>query len=134
MMGEIRNCYLVNQLQWGSRAPSAEQVLRMATAGGAQVLGRDDIGYLAPGMAADLVLFDWSQFSYAGGQNDPAACIVLSGDPRMVDTVLVNGKVVVEHGALTTIPERETAYWIRKATRSMLERASVRQPALRDDL
>jgi len=98
------------------------------------VLGRDDIGYLAPGMAADLVLFDWSQFSYAGGQNDPAACIVLSGDPRMVDTVLVNGKVVVEHGALTTIPERETAHWIRKATRSMLERASVRQPALRDDL
>ncbi len=134
MMGEIRNCYLVNQLKWGSRAPSAEQVLRMATAGGAQVLGRDDIGYLAPGMAADLVLFDWSQFSYAGGQNDPAACIVLSGDPRMVDTVLVNGKVVVEHGTLTTIPERETAHWIRKATRSMLERASVRQPALRDDL
>ena len=52
----------------------------------------------------------------------------------MVDTVLVNGKVVVEHGSLTTISERETARSVRKAARSMLERASVRQPALREDL
>ncbi len=134
MMGELRNCYLVHQLKWGSRAPTAEQVLSMATAGGARVLGRDDIGYLAPGMAADLVLFDWSQFPYAGGQNDPAACIVLSGDPRMVDTVLVNGRVVVEHGRLTTVQEEETACYIRETAREMLSKAAQRQSTLLSDL
>lgn len=134
MMGELRSCYLAHQLKWGSRAPTADQILSMATAGGARVLGRDDIGYLAPGMAADLVLFDWSQFPYAGGQNDPAACIVLSGDPRMVDTVLVNGRVVVEHGRLTTVQEEETARYVRETARGMLTKAAQRQSALLSDL
>ena len=134
MMSELRNCYLVQQLKWGGRGPTADQVLRMATAGGARVLGRDDIGYLAPGMAADLVLFDWSQFSYAGGRNDPAACIVLSGDARMVDTVLVNGRVTVRGGRLTGVDEEETARWINDVTHRMLSRAACRQRALEQDL
>lgn len=134
MMSELRNCYLVNQLKWAGRGPTADQVLRMATVGGARVLGRDDIGYLAPGMAADLVFFDWSQFSYAGGRNDPAACIVLSGDARMVDTVLVNGKIVVRGGQLTGVNEQESAHWINEVTHEMLSKAAQRQSALMQDL
>ncbi len=70
----------------------------MATAGGAKALGRNDIGTLVPGKAADLTLLDWSSLSYAGGRNDPADCIVRSGDARMVDTVIVNGEIVVKKG------------------------------------
>ena len=55
-----------------------------------------------PGKAADLTLLYWTSLSYAGGRNDPADCIVLSGDARMVDTVIVNGEIVVEKGAIAT--------------------------------
>lgn len=134
MLTEIRNTYLVHQLTWGHRGPTAEQVLRIASVGGAKVLKRNDIGYLAPGMAADMVLFDWDQLQYAGGKNDPAACIVLSGDSKMVDTVLVNGEIVVKEGMLTMIDERETMDWVNKVGKEMLEKASNRQILLKKDL
>ena len=73
MMTEIRVAYLVHQLTYGGRGPSPEQVLEIATRGGAKILGRDDIGHLAEGMAADLAMMDWSRLQYAGGKNDPVA-------------------------------------------------------------
>lgn len=134
MMSEIRIAYLVHQLAWGSRGPTPEQILEIATVGGARVLGREDIGYLAPGMAADLVLMDWDQLQYAGGKNDPVACIVLSGDSKMVDTVLVNGKIVVKEGCLVNIDETEVADWVNNVGKEMLKRASVRVRGLEKDL
>lgn len=134
MMTTLRSAYLVHQLTWGQAALSAEQVLELATVGGARVLGRDDIGYLAPDMAADLVLMDWSAYPYAGGQNDPASAIVMAGDARMVHTVLVNGQVVVEQGRLTRIDEEEAAQFIRRTGKALLTRAAVREPALLEDI
>lgn len=77
----------------------------MATAGGAKASGRNDISTLVPGKTADLTLLDWSSLSYPGGRNDPAECNVLSGDVRMVDTVIVNREIVVEKGRLLRIDE-----------------------------
>lgn len=134
MLTEIRNTYLVHQLTYGSRGPTADQVLRIATAGGARVLGRTDIGHLAPGMAADLALFDWDQYQYAGGKNDPAACIVLSGDSKMLDMVFVNGKLVVNKGELVTVNERAVMDRVNQAGKEMLRRAAARQPGLNQDL
>lgn len=134
MLTEIRNTYLVHQLTWGHRGPTAEQVLQLACTGGAHVLGRDDIGYLAPGMAADLVLFDWDQYQYAGGRNDPAACIVLSGDSKMVDSVFVNGRMVVKNGTLLTVDEDKTAERANQIGKELLKRASTRQVELIKDL
>ena len=77
MLGEMRISYLANQLQYGNHGPTAEQILEIATIGGAKVLGReDDIGSLEAGKAADIVLLDWDQLDYAGGRNDPVASIV----------------------------------------------------------
>jgi 8-oxoguanine deaminase len=134
MMTEIRLAYLVHQLTYGSRGPTAEQILEIATVGGAKVLGRDDIGSLAVGMAADIVLMNWNQLQYAGGCNDPVACVVMSGDSRMVDTVIVNGKVVVRKGNLTTIDEQKETEWINKVGKDMLRRASFRVPGLEKDI
>lgn len=134
MLTEIRNTYLVHQLTWGHRGPTAEQVLRLACAGGARVLGRDDIGFLAPGMAADLVLFNWDQYQYAGGRNDPAACIVLSGDSKLVDSVFVNGRMVVQKGTLLTVDEEKTAARAHRIGKELLQRASRRQEGLKKDL
>ena len=64
----------------------------MATRGGARCLGRDDIGSLEPGKAADLILIDTRRLSYAGAGSDPLAALVFSPWPEPVDTVMVNGR------------------------------------------
>jgi cytosine/adenosine deaminase-related metal-dependent hydrolase len=126
MIMEMRVAYLAHQLMAHERGGgmTTQDVLEMATVGGAKVLGRDDIGYLAPGMAADLVLMDWSQLQYAGGKYDPVSTIVLSGDARMVDTVLVNGEIVVKGGSLTTINEKDTHDWVDAVGRELVLKAS----------
>ena len=131
MMEEMRVAYLLSRLTHEENVTS-EDVLYMATAGGAKALGRSDIGVLEPGKAADLTLLDWSSLSYAGGRNDPADCIVLSGDARMVDTVVVNGEIVVEKGRLLRIDEEQKSKYADRIGRELLERASKHLPSLCD--
>jgi len=81
---------------------TARQALELATRGGAAVLGRDDIGYLAPGMSADFVAINLNQLAFAGAWHDPVAAIVLC-QPGQVDLAVINGRVVVQDGRLTTV-------------------------------
>ena len=85
----------------GPAEMTARDALRLATRGGAQVLGREDIGHLAPGMCADLALFDLHTLAFAGGAvHDPVGALLLCASPQAAYTV-VNGKVVVRQGRLT---------------------------------
>ena len=87
----------------GPAEMTARDVLHMATRGGAQVLGRSDIGQIVVGMCADLVLFDLNTLSFAGGAvHDPVGALLLCGSPQ-VETSIVNGRVVVRRGQLTTL-------------------------------
>ncbi len=133
-MEEMRVSYLLNRLSWGDHSCSAEDILYMATRGGARALGRDDIGYLAPGMAADITMLNWDQLQYAGGRNDPVDCIVISGDARMVDTVMVNGRIAVRDGKLTLVNEEEKKAYVNQIGRELLTKASARIPGLKADL
>ena len=81
---------------------SAEEALWLATRGGAAVLGRDDIGQLAPGKAADFIGLRLDRLSYAGALHDPLAALVFC-TPQQVDLSVVNGRVVVEDGHLLTV-------------------------------
>ncbi len=74
----------------------------MATVGGAQVLGRDDIGQLAPGKAADFIGFRLDRLDYAGALHDPLAALVFC-TPRRVDLSIINGRVVVKDSHLLTV-------------------------------
>ena len=56
MLAELKEALLIAKLNWGIDSLSARDVLAMATRGGARLLGREDIGCLAPGKAADLFL------------------------------------------------------------------------------
>lgn len=124
MWGEVRVAYLLQKLALGERGLSAEEVLYLATAGGAAVLARHEIGYLAPGMAADLVLIDLGRLEFAGTAGDPVTALVTTG-PGTVDMVIVNGRVVVEDGHLVGLPdEREVARRAREMSRRMAERAA----------
>jgi cytosine/adenosine deaminase-related metal-dependent hydrolase len=79
----------------------------MATLGGAAVLGRDDIGALAPGMAADLIGYDLEVLELAGAQADPLGALVLC-TPGRVSLSIINGRVIVEDGQLLTVDLRRT--------------------------
>ncbi|MCA9936307.1 MAG: 8-oxoguanine deaminase [Ardenticatenaceae bacterium] len=83
-------------------AMSARQALELATLGGAAVLGRNDIGALAPGMAADFIAINLNQLAYTGSLHDPVAAVVFN-QAQNVDYSVINGKVVVENGNLTTL-------------------------------
>jgi 8-oxoguanine deaminase len=81
---------------------SAREALQLATRGGAAVLGRDDIGTLAPNMAADFIGFRVDQIAFAGAQTDLAAALVFAG-PANVDFSVINGHIVVQDGVLLTV-------------------------------
>ena len=73
----------------------------MATRGGAAVLGRDDIGRIAPGMSADVAAFRLDGLGMAGALSDPVAALVFC-QPSAVDLSIINGRIVVEDGRLLT--------------------------------
>jgi len=82
---------------------SARDALALATRGGAQVLGRSDIGHLAVGMCADMALFDLDTPGFAGGAvHDPVGALVLCASAHAAHTV-VDGKVVVRGGQLAPL-------------------------------
>ena len=87
----------------GPAEMTARDALSVATRGGAQVLGRKDIGHLAVGMCADLALFDLDTLAFAGGAvHDPVGSLLLCASPQ-ADYTVVNGKVVVREGYLETV-------------------------------
>lgn len=107
MLGELRNCFLLQRLAGGSSAITARQVIQLATKGGADLLGRDDIGTVGEGKCADLIGVDVSEISRAGAVHDYLASLVLCGMNHTVDLAIVNGRVVVREGKLLTIDEEE---------------------------
>ncbi|MEP9352619.1 8-oxoguanine deaminase [Xanthobacter sp. KR7-65] len=102
MLGEARQAMLLQRVAFGPDAMSARTALEMATLGGARVLGRDDIGALAPGMAADFVAFDMSRLGYAGALHDPVAALLFC-QSQDVSLSVIDGRVVVRDGRLLTI-------------------------------
>lgn len=104
MWEEVRRSYLLNHLKYGNEGLSAYEVLKMATKGGAKVLGRDDIGELSCGKAADIILLDISDIAYAGCHN-PIVGIVTCGNSSLVNMTIVNGKILVKDGHLTLVDE-----------------------------
>ncbi|MBL8337144.1 MAG: 8-oxoguanine deaminase [Rhodoferax sp.] len=81
----------------------ARDALALATRGGAEVLGRSDIGHIAPGLCADLALFDLRTLGFAGGAvHDPVGSLVLCSSPQAAWTI-VHGRIVVREGQLATL-------------------------------
>jgi cytosine/adenosine deaminase-related metal-dependent hydrolase len=103
-------------------APAAlgtRAVWRLATAGGAACLGRDDCGALEAGKCADIAFFRMDDLAHAGVQ-DPLAGLALV-PPARADAVVVNGKVVVREGRLLTADEDEVAREISAAARRLAQ-------------
>ncbi len=96
MLAEARQALLLHRVMGDPAALSAQEALWLATRGGASVLGRDDIGYLAPGMAADFIGYRLDTLGLAGGAvHDPLASLVFCHPPR-VDLSVINGRIRVQ--------------------------------------
>jgi cytosine/adenosine deaminase-related metal-dependent hydrolase len=103
LLAEARLAMLLQRVQGDPDGMTAEEALWIATRGGAEVLGRDDVGQLAPGKAADFIGLRLDTLSYAGGAvHDPMAATVFCR-PQNVDLSVVNGRVVVEGSELQTL-------------------------------
>lgn len=87
------------------KAPDARSLLRLATLGGAEALGRtDEVGTITPGKRADLQIIGVDAINLAGfGGGDPAALLVYSARPNNIRTVLVDGRIVKQDGELQDI-------------------------------
>ncbi len=101
LLNEARNALLVQRLREGATGMTARTALEIATRGGARVLRRDDIGALAPGMAADLAAFRLDTIDMSG-QWDPVAALVLCG-PHKASCTIVNGRAIVRDGRLVSL-------------------------------
>jgi 8-oxoguanine deaminase len=100
LLAEARQAMLLQRVLGQPDAMTAREALEIGTLGGAAVLGRDDIGALAPGMAADIIGFRLDALDYAGAApHDPVAALVFCY-PRKADLVMVNGRVLVDNGEL----------------------------------
>ena len=126
MIRELQMCTMVHRVGTGVEAMPARRALRVATRGGAKVLGRDDIGQLAPGMAADIVLFGLDDLGLAGAMHDPLAALAFTTGIRRAQTVLVNGKLVVREGRLQNVDTAELFARSNRLAAGMVERASAR--------
>jgi 8-oxoguanine deaminase len=102
LLAEARMALLLQRVSGDPAGLSAEEALWLATRGGAAVLGRDDIGELSPGKAADFIGLHLDRLDYAGALHDPLAPLVFC-TPQRVDLSVINGCVVVEDGKLLTV-------------------------------
>jgi len=131
ILHEARQAMLIARLQLGllpeETAPAgggkwmtAREALEVATLGGAQVLGRSDIGSLEPGKCADFFSLNLHTIAYAGGLHDPVAAVLFCAPQPAVNTV-INGKVVVRNGEIVTLDMGPVIETHNRCARKLLE-------------
>jgi cytosine/adenosine deaminase-related metal-dependent hydrolase len=107
LLHEVKQALLVARGRGGPAAMTVRDAIRLATRGGAAVLGRYDIGSIEAGKCADFAVWR-SDLLELGGAVDPVAGLVLSA-PHRVDRVVVGGEDVVRDGALVNADESDIA-------------------------
>ena len=121
LLHEARAAFLLARVrERDAAAMTARTALELATRGGAAVLGRDDIGHLAPGMSADFIAIKIDSPQFAGAHWDMVAALILCHTDS-VDYSFINGRKVVDQGNLTTCD-----------LRSLIEETNVLSKALLD--
>jgi cytosine/adenosine deaminase-related metal-dependent hydrolase len=122
LLAELRLGLLLQRADRGADAMSAREMLEIGTLGGARVLGRDDVGALAAGMAADLIGVPLTDVALAGA-DDAVAALLLCQVARVGFSV-VNGRPVVRDGALLTADLDALVHRQRLAARRLTQHCS----------
>ena len=122
LFGEIRQTMLASRASGPERGLSAREALRLATRGGADILGRDDVGSIEVGKRADVALFGVDGLAQAGAAADPVAGLLM-GEAQRVRHLLVEGRPIVRDGRLVTADEDEIAREGHRMGRAIAEAA-----------
>lgn len=125
MTTEGQRAHLAHKDAWmDDRMLPAYKVFEMMTIGGARCcLWEQDIGSLEVGKKADVALIDIDDQRYFGG--DPLERYLMHGSSRDVDTVIIDGRVVLEHGRFTTIDAEDVGDRIRRHAERQLRKAKA---------
>jgi cytosine/adenosine deaminase-related metal-dependent hydrolase len=100
MLAEARMALLLQRVTKGASALTVEEALELGTMGGARVLGRDDLGSLEPGKAADMIGIDLDRLEFAGAAcHDPMGALLMCTPPT-VDFSIIDGRIVVQDGQI----------------------------------
>ena len=128
LLGEARLAFQLHRSRWGVQSIDARAALRMLTRGGAAVLCNDKIGRLEVGACADIVAFDLDQYQYAGGAStDPLAALAFCGTKFHVDLSIINGRIVVEDGAICGRVEVQLVRQANAITAALLEKVKTKR-------
>ena len=107
LLEEMRVAYLLHRLSWSQEAPDGYDILKMAARGSARILGREELGRIEVGMAADFFLVNLNRIEMVGAQFDPKSVLCTVGLKGCVDYTVVNGKIVVRDGRLAGVDEEK---------------------------
>ncbi|MCF7670558.1 amidohydrolase family protein [Bacillus subtilis] len=123
MLEEMRHVgYVARMMAENPRTVTSGEIFTAATVGGADLLGRDDIGRLETGCNADLVLVNLAHPMMRPGY-DPIRSMIYAAAERAVDTVYVGGEKVVEKGQCLTIDFEQAAEDLHAAQQRTVQRA-----------
>ncbi len=128
LLDSLRTAYLMqafhSKIRGGS--PTSYEMLKIATVGGAGMMGRKDIGTLEPQKGADLFMIDTERLELSGALHDPANLIAKTGVTGPVWLTMVNGKVIYRDDVLLTVDEKHLAKEAENAcTRVIREQSSI---------
>lgn len=119
LLSEARHAMLLQRVANGADAFSARQALRLATRGGAEVLGRGgELGQIKIGMRADFAIWSTDHIAFAGAW-DPVAALVLCG-PFSPSQVVIEGEDVVRKGRLVQKDIRDIQTAQTKSIRELM--------------
>ncbi len=114
LLAEIRVGYLLHRLRNSRTAPTGDQILRIATRGSADILGRRDLGSIELGKQADVFLININHIDYAGTLDDPASIPAVVGITQPVEMTIVKGEVVYEKGEFKNLDMEKLIYETNK--------------------
>ncbi|MDI6619569.1 MAG: amidohydrolase [Clostridiales bacterium] len=122
MLEEVRTAsYLQKVNEDDPTALPVCDVLKMATVNGAKALGLKDVGTIESGMKADLIVLNTKKPYYYPRYNIKSA-IVYSGNSSDVDTVIIDGNVVMENGKVLTLDEERIYYEVERCAKKLTGR------------
>ncbi len=119
MISEAHMAWLVHRTQHGAASVTVEDAIHWGTAGGADLLGLDRVGTIAPGMAADLMIYALDHPRYAG-LHDPAIGPVAAGGQAHVKLGFCQGRVVVADGRIPGLDVHRMMAEARAAVSKMI--------------
>lgn len=126
LLEELRMAYLLHRLHSSSEAPTGYELLKMATKGSAKLLGRTDIGTLAPYKTCDLFMVNYEKLELVGATYDAQSALATVGLKKPVDYTIIAGKIVSQNGKLLGIDEEKISSMARMEVSQLLKKGGIK--------